>query len=88
VRSLTHYLWIALIVAVTLEILELVHMTYVSGAEWHMLSTLVFDRLAVSYGVIQVLLGSGCPFVQRLPTYLALDQRMNDYVHVSVCRSL
>ncbi|MEZ6127142.1 MAG: NrfD/PsrC family molybdoenzyme membrane anchor subunit [Planctomycetaceae bacterium] len=65
-RSLTQYLWVALIVAVTLEMLELVHMAYESGAEWHVLSSLVFERLAVSYGVIQVLIGSVCPFVLLL----------------------
>jgi len=66
VRSLSHYLWVSLILAVSLEMLELVHMAYEAGSEWHVLSTLVFERLAVSYGVIQVLIGSVCPFVLLL----------------------
>ena len=61
-RSLSRYLWGSLIVAVSLEMLEIVHMAYESGEEWHVLSTLIFEHLAVSYGVIQVLIGSVMPF--------------------------
>jgi formate-dependent nitrite reductase membrane component NrfD len=62
VRSLSRYLWGSLIAAVSLEMLELIHMAYESGAEWHVLSTLLTEHLAVSYGVVQVLIGSVCPF--------------------------
>jgi len=62
VRALSRYLWGSLIVAVTLEMLELVHLAYESGAEWHILSTLLTKHLVVSYGVVQVLIGSVCPF--------------------------
>jgi len=63
VRALSRYLWGSLIVAVTLEMLELVHMAYESGAEWHVLSTLLTEHLAFSYGVVQVLIGSLVPFL-------------------------
>ena len=66
VQSLARYLWVALIVAVSLEMLELLHMAYESGAEWHVLSMLLTERLAVSYGLVQVLIGSLCPFVLLL----------------------
>ncbi len=62
VRSLSRYLWGALIVAFSLEMLELIHMAYESGAEWHVLSTLLTEHLAFSYGVVQVLIGSVVPF--------------------------
>ena len=74
VRSLSRCLWISLVVAVSLETLELVHMAYEAGAEWHVLSTLLSERLAVSYGVVQVLIGSLCPFVLLL---LAIRPRCN-----------
>ena len=74
VRSLSRYLWSSLIIAVSLEMLELVHMAYEAGAEWHVLSTLLTERLAVSYGVVQVLIGSLCPFVLLL---LAIHPRRN-----------
>ena len=63
VRELSRYLWIALIVAVSLEGLELLHMAYESGPEWHVLQTLLTTKLSVSYGLFQVLIGSVCPFV-------------------------
>lgn len=66
VRSLSRYLWIALIVAVSLEILELVHMAYESGAEWHVLSVLLSERLGFSFWIVQVLIGSLLPFVLLL----------------------
>lgn len=63
VRAMSHYLWISLIVAVSLELLEVVHMAYEAGAEWHVLSMLISEHLAVSYGLVQILIGSVCPFV-------------------------
>ncbi|MEO2031035.1 MAG: NrfD/PsrC family molybdoenzyme membrane anchor subunit [Planctomycetaceae bacterium] len=74
VQAMSRYLWISLIVAVSLEMLELVHMAYESGAEWHVLSTLLTERLAVSYGVVQVLIGSVCPFLLLV---LAIQPRLN-----------
>ncbi len=62
-RAMSHYLWISLVIAVSLEMLEMLHMAYESGAEWHVLSTLITEHLAVSYGLIQVLIGSLVPFL-------------------------
>ncbi len=62
-RAMSHYLWISLVIAVSLEMLEMLHMAYESGAEWHVLSTLITEHLAVSYGLIQVLIGSLIPFL-------------------------
>lgn len=66
VRALSRYLWVFLIGAVALEMLELVHMAYEGGGEWHVISALLRERLAVSYGLVQVLIGSVCPFVLLL----------------------
>jgi len=74
VRALSRYLWISLTVAVSLEMLELVHMGYESGAEWHILSTLIREQLAVSYGLVQLLIGSVGPFVILL---FAIRPRLN-----------
>ena len=64
-----------------LEMLELVHMAYEGGAEWHVLSILLTERLAVSYGIVQVLIGSLCPFVLLL---LAIHPRRNPRLRCSV----
>ncbi|MBT4863885.1 MAG: polysulfide reductase NrfD [Planctomycetaceae bacterium] len=74
VRAMCRYLWVALVVAVSLEMLELGHMAYESGAEWKVLSTLLTEHLAVSYGLIQVVIGSLCPFLLLL---IAVRPRLN-----------
>jgi predicted membrane protein len=66
VRALSRYLWLFLIAAVSLEMLELIHMAYEGGGEWHVISALLTERLAVSYGLVQVLIGSLCPFLLLL----------------------
>ncbi|MCE9527915.1 MAG: polysulfide reductase NrfD [Planctomycetales bacterium] len=66
VRSLARYLWVFLIAAVAIEMLELIHMAYEGGGEWHVISALLSERLAVSYGLVQVLIGSLCPFLLLL----------------------
>lgn len=62
-RSLSRYLWLFLVAAVVLEMLELIHMAYEAGGEWHVISALLKERLAVSYGVVQVLVGSLVPLM-------------------------
>lgn len=74
VRALSHSLGISLVVAVSLELLEMVHLAYVADAEWHILSTLISEHLAVSYGLVQILIGSVCPFVILL---FAIRPRLN-----------
>jgi Ni/Fe-hydrogenase subunit HybB-like protein len=77
VRTMSRYLWISLMVAVTLEMLELVHMAYEAGEEWHVIKALLTTRLAFSYGVIQVLIGSVVPFFLLL---IATRPRLNPRV--------
>ena len=74
VRALCRYLWATLVVAFSLEMLELGHMAYESGAEWHIMKTLLTEHLAVSYGLIQVLIGSICPFFLLL---VAVNPRLH-----------
>ncbi|MEX0675922.1 MAG: NrfD/PsrC family molybdoenzyme membrane anchor subunit [Pirellulales bacterium] len=69
VRALCRFLWIFLILAVSLELLELGHMAYESGAEWNVLSTLLTEHLAVSYGLVQLLIGSVIPFFLLLAAF-------------------
>lgn len=63
VRALAKYLWMFLVGAVTLELLEVVHMAYESSGEWHVISTLLQTRLAVTHGLIQLAIGSLVPLV-------------------------
>jgi Ni/Fe-hydrogenase subunit HybB-like protein len=84
VRALSQYLWLFLILAVTLEGLEILQMSYERESEWHMLSTLIFKHLAVSYGVVQVLIGSAIPLVLLLTAYV----RRLPFALVKLCSGL
>jgi Ni/Fe-hydrogenase subunit HybB-like protein len=75
IRSLTRYLWVFLVVTVSLEALELGQMAYESSGEWQVLKTLLLEHLDVSYGLIQLLIGSVCPFFILL---VAMIPRLND----------
>jgi formate-dependent nitrite reductase membrane component NrfD len=73
--ALCRYLWIYLVLAVALELLELGHMAYEAGADWHVLSMLLNEHLAVSYGLVQLLIGSVMPFFLLLPAFWPNVQR-------------
>ncbi len=69
VRALARYLWVFLVMAVTLEGMELLHMAYEAGGEWHVISTLLTEHLAISYGVVQILIGSAVPLLLLLASF-------------------
>lgn len=69
VRALAQYLWTFLVLAVALEGLELLQMAYESGGEWHVVAELLTSRLNVSYGVVQVIIGSIVPLVLLLAAF-------------------
>ncbi|MEO1994902.1 MAG: NrfD/PsrC family molybdoenzyme membrane anchor subunit [Planctomycetaceae bacterium] len=87
VRSLSRYLWVFLLGALSLEGLELLQMAYESAEEWEVLSQLLTDHLAVSYGLLQIIVGSICPLL-LLP--IAIQPRLNTRLmcHISALASL
>ncbi len=68
VRAMSRYLWMSRTLAVTLELLEVIHMAYEGSAEWLIIESLLHDRLAFSYVTVQLILGSVAPFVLLLFT--------------------
>ncbi len=63
VRSMGRYLWGFMIVAVSLELLELLSIAYKQTEEWEVLDTLITEHLFISYVVLQFLVFSIIPFV-------------------------
>ncbi|MCA9663983.1 MAG: polysulfide reductase NrfD, partial [Myxococcales bacterium] len=53
VRSLSRYLWGFMIVAVSLELLEVLSVAYKQTHEWEILSKLIKERLWLTYVVLQ-----------------------------------
>jgi len=62
VRSLSKYLWGFMIVAVSLELLEVLSIAYKQTEEWEILEQLITGKLFYSYVVSQFLIFSLIPF--------------------------
>lgn len=62
-RSLCRSLWLFLLLAMALEGLDVLHVAYEREAEWPLIRHLMTEQLAVSYGVLQVLVGAGVPLL-------------------------
>ncbi len=62
VRSLGKYLWGFMIVAVSLEMLEILSIAYKQTEEWEVLSQLIEQKLMISYVVLQFSIFSLVPF--------------------------
>lgn len=87
IYSLTRYLWIALIAAFALEMLELLHMAYEGSSDWHVIWHLLTHPLKLSYGVLQVLVGSIVPLL-LLPLALLMKRWPRMLMTVSALASL
>ncbi len=64
--SLNKYLWFFIILASTLEILEVVHKGYEGKEEWPMIRGLIFDTIPTTYFGVQMTLGVLVPFILLL----------------------
>jgi len=63
IRSLTGYLWGFMIIAVALELLEVLSIAYKQTEEWEVLGMLIRRKLWISYVILQYLVFSLIPFL-------------------------
>lgn len=63
VQALSRWLWLFTILTVTIEQLEIVTLAYKQGEEWPIISTLLSDKLAFSFLVVQTVIGSLIPII-------------------------
>ena len=63
VQSLAQWLWLFATVTVTLELLEIVTLSYEQGEEWLIVKPLITDKIAFSFIGIQMIFGSMIPFI-------------------------
>jgi Ni/Fe-hydrogenase subunit HybB-like protein len=70
VRAMGKYLWGFMIIAVALEVLEILSIAYKQTEEWEVLGLLIERKLFVSYVVLQFLVLSLVPFVLLATTAL------------------
>ena len=62
-QSLAGYLWLFATLTVTLEILEIVTLSYAQDEEWLVVGPLIKDKIAFSFIGIQMVFGSLIPFI-------------------------
>ena len=79
-RSMGRYLWGFMIVAVSLELLELLSVAYKQTEEWEVLNHLINEHLFVSYVVLQFLVFSLVPFFMLAVVALARLSRRWVYI--------
>ena len=78
IRSMGRYLWGFMIIAVSLELLEVMSIAYKQTKEWDVLSLLIGDKLFVPYVVVQFFCLSLIPFLLLAITALfRLRDRLN-----------
>lgn len=63
VQALSKWLWLFVIMTVTLEMLEIVSLAYKQGEEWLVIGPLLGKNLAFSFIAVQVVFGSLIPIV-------------------------
>lgn len=63
VQTMGNYLWGFMIVDVTLEILQILSLSYAKQREWEALNELIHDKLFLSHVVIQLAICSLVPFL-------------------------
>jgi Ni/Fe-hydrogenase subunit HybB-like protein len=62
-RSLARLLWMFMILALTFEMVDLLHVAYEREEEWHVIRELLAGKLRFSYLTLQVLVGSLLPLL-------------------------
>ena len=63
VQSLAQMLWLFATVTVTLELLEIITLSYAQNEEWLIVGPLIKDKIAFSFIGIQMIFGSLIPFI-------------------------
>jgi Ni/Fe-hydrogenase subunit HybB-like protein len=83
VQSLARWLWLFMILTVTLELLEIITLAYESAEEWEVIGPLLINQLSVSFISIQMIIGALIPFILLMIVVL-----MNPYLHDRVRNTL
>jgi len=83
VASLNRWLWLFMIITVSLELLEIMTLAYEQSAEWEAIHPLLTTRLSFSFISVQLIIGSLIPFI-----LLMMAVTMNGYLHSKIRNTL
>lgn len=83
VSSLSRWLWLFLIMTVTLEVLEIITLSYEQAHEWEVIGPLLSNQLSFSFIGIQMIMGALIPLILLMVVVL-----MDKYLHERVRNTL
>ncbi|MCP4897017.1 MAG: polysulfide reductase NrfD [bacterium] len=77
VASMARWLWLFMIASLTLEVLEIMTLSYENAEEWEVIGPLLANQLSVSFISIQMVLGGLIPLI-LLMIVVVMDRYMSD----------
>ncbi len=83
-QSLAHYLWIFLILDVTLELLEIVSMKYESLEEIEIINRLLSEKIAFTFYGVQLTMGIFIPFILLLVAGIMKNRQTLKMIMIAV----
>ncbi len=83
ISALARWLWLFLIMTVTLELLEIMTLSYMKAESWEVISHLLTHQLSISFIAIQMVLGGLIPLI--LLMFVVLLDR---YMHPTIRNTL
>lgn len=83
VASMARWLWLFMIMSLTLELLEIITLAYEKAEEWEVIAPLLANQLSVSFISIQMVLGGLIPFI-----LLMIVVVMGTYMHDRIRNTL
>lgn len=83
-QSLARWLWLFVILSVTLELLEIMTLAYEAAEEWQVIERLLTDQLAFSFIGIQLILGAMVPII-LLGIVVLMSPYLTDQIRNTLC---
>ncbi|MFH0982763.1 MAG: NrfD/PsrC family molybdoenzyme membrane anchor subunit [Planctomycetota bacterium] len=83
-QSLARWLWLFVILSVTLELLEIMTLAYERADEWMVIGPLLGDQLAFSFIGIQLVLGAMVPII-LLGIVVLMSPFLTDQIRNTLC---
>jgi len=83
IASMSRWLWLFMIMSLTLEILEIMTLSYEKAEEWEVIGHLLTNQLSVSFISVQMVIGGLIPFI-----LLMLVVTMGSYMHDKIRNTL
>ncbi len=83
-QSLARWLWLFVIMSVTLELLEIMTLSYEAAEEWEIIGPLLGDQLFFSFVGIQLIAGALIPII-LLASVVLMSRYLTDQIRNTFC---